>query len=52
MPMAGSEPGLTSGRGNDMKNLIDQVYQEVEKISFDDMHYRRDIGRKALGGRI
>ncbi len=39
-------------RGNDMKNLIDQVYQEVEKISFDDMHYRRDIGRKALGGRI
>ncbi len=39
-------------RGKDMKDLIDKVYQEVGKISFDDMHYRRDIGRKALGGRI
>ncbi|NLO21013.1 MAG: phosphoribosylamine--glycine ligase [Syntrophomonadaceae bacterium] len=35
-------------RGEDMKSLIDRVYQEVQKISFDDMHYRRDIGKKAL----
>lgn len=39
-------------RGEDMKSLIDRVYQEVQKISFDAMHYRRDIGRKALGGKI
>ncbi len=39
-------------RGEDMKSLIDRVYQEVQKISFDGMHYRRDIGRKALGGKI
>jgi phosphoribosylamine--glycine ligase len=35
-------------RGADIKEVIEKVYPEVEKISFEGMHYRRDIGRKAL----
>jgi phosphoribosylamine--glycine ligase len=34
--------------GRDLPRAIDAVYREVEKISFDGEHYRRDIGRKAL----
>ncbi|MBO8158879.1 phosphoribosylamine--glycine ligase [Thermosyntropha sp.] len=35
-------------RGKDIKESVDKVYKEVEKISFEGMHYRRDIGYKAL----
>lgn len=35
-------------RGKNIKESIDKVYKEVEKINFEGMHYRRDIGHKAL----
>lgn len=35
-------------RGRDNAEAIGKVYREVEKISFEGMHYRRDIGRRAL----
>ena len=34
--------------GKDAKEARDTAYKAVEKISFDGMHYRRDIGLKAL----
>ncbi|MCK9603103.1 MAG: phosphoribosylamine--glycine ligase [Candidatus Omnitrophica bacterium] len=39
--------GVT-GLGNNIKEAIDKTYQAVAKIHFDGMHYRRDIGRRAL----
>jgi len=39
--------GVT-GLGDTIKNAIDSTYQAVGKISFEGMHYRKDIGRKAL----
>jgi len=36
------------GRGADIREAIEKVYKEAGKIRFDNMHYRRDIGRKAL----
>jgi len=39
--------GVT-GLGDTIKEAIDKTYQAVEKISFDGMHYRKDIGRKAI----
>jgi phosphoribosylamine--glycine ligase len=36
-----------SGLGNTIKDAIDNTYQAVGKISFEGMHYRRDIGSKA-----
>lgn len=37
-------------RGEDHAEAIQRVYQEVGKIHFDGMHYRRDIARRALRG--
>jgi len=39
--------GVT-GSGSTIKEAIDRTYQAVGKISFEGMHYRRDIGRRAL----
>jgi phosphoribosylamine--glycine ligase len=39
--------GVT-GLGNSIKEAIDKTYQATEKIHFDGMHYRKDIGRRAL----
>lgn len=39
--------GVTA-RGATIKDAIDNVYRETEKIHFDGMHFRRDIGAKAL----
>jgi phosphoribosylamine---glycine ligase len=39
--------GVT-GLGGTIKEAIDNTYQAVEKIRFEGMHYRRDIGQKAL----
>ena len=36
------------GRGDDFAESIARAYAGVHKISFDGMHFRRDIGRKAL----
>ena len=40
--------GVTAS-GPDLVSAIDRTYQEVRKIQFDGMQYRRDIGRKGLG---
>jgi len=41
--------GVTAiGEENDFEGTIKKVYSAVEKIKFDGMHYRKDIGRKAL----
>lgn len=39
--------GVT-GLGNTIKEAIDTTYDAVAKIHFEGMHYRRDIGRKAI----
>ena len=39
--------GVTA-RGDDLKQAIDLAYEACEKIHFEGMHYRRDIGRKGL----
>lgn len=39
--------GVT-GRGNTIKEAIDTTYQAVGKINFEGMHYRRDIGKRAI----
>ncbi|MFH0912738.1 MAG: phosphoribosylamine--glycine ligase [Candidatus Omnitrophota bacterium] len=39
--------GVT-GLGNTIKDAINKAYQAVDKINFAGMHYRRDIGQKAL----
>jgi phosphoribosylamine---glycine ligase len=51
----GSEIVTAGGRvltvvasGSDYRRAIDRAYEAVGKISFDNMHYRRDIGAKAL----
>ncbi|MBX7247333.1 MAG: phosphoribosylamine--glycine ligase [Candidatus Sumerlaeaceae bacterium] len=35
--------------GKNLPRAMDTVYKEVAKIHFDGVHFRRDIGRKALG---
>jgi phosphoribosylamine--glycine ligase len=42
--------GVT-GMGKTIKEAIANTYQAVGKISFEGMHYRRDIGNKAIGGK-
>ena len=39
--------GVTAS-GNDLREAISRVYAAVEKIQFEGIHYRRDIGRKGL----
>ena len=39
--------GVT-GLGSNIKEAIAKTYQAVDKIHFDGMHYRKDIGRKAI----
>ncbi len=34
--------------GGDYRSAIDRAYEAVGKISFEGMHYRKDIGAKAL----
>jgi phosphoribosylamine--glycine ligase len=34
--------------GNDLKTALDKAYSAVRRIHFKDMHYRTDIGQKAL----
>ena len=39
--------GVT-GLGKTIKEAIANTYQAVAKINFEGMHYRKDIGRKAI----
>jgi len=43
--------GVT-GLGNTIKEAINKTYQAVEKIHFEGMHYRKDIGYRAAPGLI
>jgi phosphoribosylamine---glycine ligase len=45
---AGGRVLTVVGRGQDYSQAIARAYQGVSKISFDGMHYRSDIGQKAL----
>jgi len=45
---AGGRVKTVVGRGVDFADAIARAYAGVEKIHFDGMQYRRDIGRKAL----
>jgi phosphoribosylamine--glycine ligase len=45
---AGGRVLTVVGRGADYETAIERAYEGVRHISFDGMHYRRDIGRKAL----
>ena len=45
---AGGRVLTVVGTGHDYQEAIDRAYRGVEKISFDGMQYRRDIGAKAL----
>jgi phosphoribosylamine--glycine ligase len=39
--------GVTA-RAPDLRQALDRVYQTVAQISWEGVHYRTDIGRKAL----
>ncbi len=39
--------GITA-TGNDLKEALEKAYKAIEKISFEGMQYRRDIGKKTL----
>jgi phosphoribosylamine---glycine ligase len=45
---AGGRVLTVVGRGPTFEAAIERAYDGVSKIHFDGMHYRRDIGRKAL----
>ena len=37
-----------TGWGSDLRTALDRAYAAGKKIRFDGMHYRRDIGHRAL----
>jgi phosphoribosylamine---glycine ligase len=45
---AGRVLGVTA-KSNGISQAIQKVYQAVDKISWEKVHYRKDIGKKALG---
>jgi phosphoribosylamine--glycine ligase len=47
MTSGGRVLGVTA-RGHDIANAVEEAYQAVSKISWDGMHYRKDIGHRAL----
>jgi phosphoribosylamine---glycine ligase len=47
---AGGRVLTVVGRGSDFASAIARAYEAVDRIAFDGMHARRDIGRKALLG--
>jgi phosphoribosylamine--glycine ligase len=48
---AGGRVLTVVGRGATYEDAISRAYAGVAKISFDGMHYRRDIGQRALASR-
>jgi len=37
--------------GNTIRDAVDEAYRAIDRISWTGMHYRRDIGHRALTGR-
>jgi phosphoribosylamine--glycine ligase len=49
MTAGGRVVGVTAlGEGNDLEGTIDAAYSAVQKITFDDMYYRSDVGKKGV----
>jgi phosphoribosylamine--glycine ligase len=46
---AGGRVLAVSGRGATMNEALNRVYDRIERIHFERMHYRRDIGRSREG---
>ena len=46
---AGGRVATVVGRGPDVQTAIERAYAGTAAVRFDGMHFRRDIGRKALG---
>jgi phosphoribosylamine--glycine ligase len=40
------------GRGDDLETAINNVYKDVKYISWEGMHYRKDIGKDILATRL
>lgn len=51
MVVAGGRVLTVVGRGTTYHEAIDVAYRAVAHVHFDGMHYRTDIGRKAVGVR-
>ncbi len=45
---AGGRVLAVTGMGQNLKAAIDRAYEGVRRIRFENMHYRKDIGQKAL----
>ena len=45
---AGGRVIALTALGKDLNMAIEKVYEEIKPISFSGMHYRKDIGKKAL----
>lgn len=45
---AGGRVLAVSAAAPDLKTALDRIYARLETISFEGMHYRRDIGHRAL----
>ena len=41
--------GLTAWAG-DIENAVEKIYANIDKVSFEGMHFRKDIGHRALEG--
>lgn len=46
---AGGRVLCISGWGTDIREALDAAYGAIGPISFDGMHYRKDIGQRAVG---
>ena len=47
---AGGRVLCVTARGEDLRTALERAYDGVRAIHFDGMHYRRDIGHRALSG--
>lgn len=45
---AGGRVLAVTALGNDLKDAINNSYKAIKDITFDNAHYRKDIGKKAL----
>ncbi|AOQ25006.1 Phosphoribosylamine--glycine ligase [Moorella thermoacetica] len=45
---SGGRVMCVTARGEDLRAALDRVYNSIRAIHFQGMHYRRDIGRRAL----
>ena len=41
-------PGGVTAVSDDLESAIEKAYKDVEKVSFDNAFYRKDIGKRAL----